>query len=124
MAECGGEVIGVHSVEQWDELLQRGIESKQLVVVDFTATWCGPCRMITPILAELARKMTHVIFLKVDVDEMKSVAEDWAVEAMPTFIFLKEGKIIDKVVGAKKDELQMTISKHAGSPPAAATASA
>ncbi|KAI9108872.1 hypothetical protein K1719_020177 [Acacia pycnantha] len=49
----------------------------------------------------------------VDVDELKSVAEEWGVEAMPTFLFLKEGKLVDKVVGAKNEELQLTISKHA-----------
>lgn len=43
---------------------------------------------------------------------LQSVAEDWAVEAMPTFMFLKEGKIVDKVVGAKKEELQQTVAKH------------
>lgn len=45
----------------------------------------------------------------------QSVATDWAVEAMPTFMFIKEGKIVDKVVGAKKDELQQTIAKHISS---------
>lgn len=45
---------------------------------------------------------------------LQSVAQDWAVEAMPTFVFLKEGKILDRVVGAKKDELQQTIAKHIG----------
>lgn len=92
------------------------------VVIDFAASWCGPCRVIAPFLAELARKLPDVIFLKVDVDELKTVAQDWAVEAMPTFMFLKEGKIVDKVVGARKDELQQAIAKHAA--PAAATASA
>ncbi|KAF2324628.1 hypothetical protein GH714_015736 [Hevea brasiliensis] len=87
--------------------------SSPQIVVDFTASWCGPCRLINPILAELAKKMPNVIFLKVDVDELKSVAEDWAVEAMPTFMFLKEGTIVDKVVGAKKEELELTIAKHA-----------
>ena len=53
---------------------------------------------------------------------LQTVAQDWAVEAMPTFMFLKEGKIVDKVVGARKDELQQAIAKHAA--PAAATASA
>ena len=112
MAE-DGQVISCHTIESWTEQMQKGNESKKLIVVDFTASWCGPCRFITPILVELARKLPHVTFLKVDVDELKSVAEDWAVEAMPTFIFLKEGKIVDKVVGAKKDDLQLTIYKHA-----------
>ncbi|XP_042479511.1 thioredoxin H-type-like [Macadamia integrifolia] len=108
-----GQVIGCHTVEAWNEHLQKGNESKKLVVVDFTASWCGPCRFIAPVLAEMAKKLPHVIFLKVDVDELKSVATDWAVEAMPTFMFLKEGKIVDKIVGAKKDELQQKIALHA-----------
>ncbi|OIT04002.1 PREDICTED: thioredoxin H-type 1-like [Nicotiana attenuata] len=83
------------------------------VVVDFTASWCGPCRFIAPILADIAKKMPHVIFLKVDVDELKSVFEEWNVEAMPTFVFIKEGKEVDRVVGDRKQELQQTIVKHA-----------
>ncbi|XP_019421225.1 PREDICTED: thioredoxin H-type-like [Lupinus angustifolius] len=107
-----GQVIGCHTVEAWNQQLQRGNESKKIIVVDFTASWCGPCRFIAPFLAELAKKFTNVIFLKVDVDELKSVAQDWAVEAMPTFVFIKEGSIVGKVVGAKKDELQQTLEKH------------
>uniref|UniRef100_A0A803KYK9 Thioredoxin n=1 Tax=Chenopodium quinoa TaxID=63459 RepID=A0A803KYK9_CHEQI len=82
------------------------------MVVDFTASWCPPCRLIAPFLAELAKKLPQVIFVKVDVDELKQVASDWAIEAMPTFKFLREGKIIDTVVGAKKEELEATIAKH------------
>ncbi|XVF63777.1 hypothetical protein PTKIN_Ptkin09bG0114600 [Pterospermum kingtungense] len=107
-----GQVIGCHTVESWNEQLRLANESKKLVVVDFTASWCGPCRFIAPILAELARRLPQVVFLKVDVDELKSVAQDWAIEAMPTFIFLREGSIVDKVVGAKKDELQQKIDLH------------
>ncbi|KAF8024198.1 hypothetical protein BT93_F1405 [Corymbia citriodora subsp. variegata] len=107
-----GQVIGCHTVDSWKQQFQKGIESKKLVVVD-TATWCGPCRLISPVLDDLAKKLTDVIFLKVDVDELRSVAEEWAVEAMPTFILLKEGTIVDKIVGANKDDLQMKIAKHA-----------
>ncbi|KAM7256260.1 hypothetical protein ACFE04_012001 [Oxalis oulophora] len=83
------------------------------VVVDFTAAWCGPCRIIAPFLAELAKKLPEVTFLKVDVDELQEVAQKWKVEAMPTFLFLKEGNLVDKVVGAKKEELEQTVRKHA-----------
>ncbi|GAB2231874.1 hypothetical protein Droror1_Dr00010891 [Drosera rotundifolia] len=107
-----GQVISCHTVEQWNQQLQIANDSKNLMIVDFTASWCGPCRFIAPFLAELAKKLPSVIFVKIDVDELKSVASDWAVEAMPTFMFLKEGKIVDQVVGAKKDELQQTIARH------------
>ncbi|XP_061350711.1 thioredoxin H-type-like [Gastrolobium bilobum] len=113
MAEIEGQVIGIHTVEAWNEQIQKGNESNKLIVVDFTASWCGPCRFISPILAEIAKKLPNVTFLKVDVDELKTVSEEWGVESMPTFLFLKEGKLVDKVVGAKKEELQLTIAKHA-----------
>ncbi|CAN1813974.1 Thioredoxin H-type [Linum perenne] len=108
MAAEEGQVFACHTIEEWEAQLQKANESKKLVVVDFTASWCGPCRFIAPFLSELAKKLPSVTFLKVDVDELK----DWAVEAMPTFMFLKEGKIVDKVVGAKKEELQQTINKY------------
>ncbi|KAJ0026056.1 hypothetical protein Pint_09032 [Pistacia integerrima] len=117
-----GQVVGCHTVESWKEQLQKGIDTKKLIVVDFMASWCPPCRFIAPILADLAKKMPHVIFLKVDVDELKSVAEEWDVEAMPTFVLMKEGKILDRILGAKKDELQLAITKHATTEPAAPTA--
>ncbi|XP_062096539.1 thioredoxin H-type-like [Humulus lupulus] len=59
------------------------------------------------------KKNSSVIFLKVDVDELQDVAKEWEIEAMPTLLFLKEGKIIDKIAGAKKDELIDKVAKHA-----------
>ncbi|MBA0550455.1 hypothetical protein Golob_021400 [Gossypium lobatum] len=131
-----GQVIACHTVDSWNQQLEMGNQSKKLVVwknwfcllklglisaqdlvvVDFTASWCGPCRFISPILVDLAKKLPNVIFLKVDVDELNTVAQEWAIEAMPTFVFLKEGTIIDKVVGARKDELQQKIAFHSSNP--------
>ncbi|CAM8938413.1 unnamed protein product [Rhodiola kirilowii] len=114
MAAEEGQVIGIHSLDAWETHLKSANDAKRLIVVDFTASWCGPCRFIAPILSEIAKKLPQVTFLKVDVDELKSLAEDWDVEAMPTFIFIKEGILVDTVVGAQKDALVATIHKHAG----------
>ncbi|XP_031095689.1 thioredoxin H-type [Ipomoea triloba] len=119
-----GHVISCHTVEAWNEQLQKGNNCNKLMVIDFTASWCGPCRIIAPFLAELAKKLPNVIFVKVDVDELKTIANDWAIEAMPTFMFLREGKILDKVVGVRKDELQNTIAKHMNTTSSASTTSA
>ncbi|XP_078436876.1 thioredoxin H-type-like [Wolffia australiana] len=107
-----GTVIGCHTLEQWTDQLDKAKANGKLVVIDFTASWCGPCRAITPILIDLAKKIPHVTFLKVDVDELKDVAEEWKVEAMPTFIFLKNGNVVDKIVGARKDELHLKVAQH------------
>uniref|UniRef100_G3MN23 Thioredoxin domain-containing protein n=1 Tax=Amblyomma maculatum TaxID=34609 RepID=G3MN23_AMBMU len=113
-AAAGGAeaVIACHTVLEWKQQLEQANQSKKLVVVDFTATWCGPCRIMAPVFAELAKKFTDVLFLKVDVDELKDVASEWAIEAMPTFVFVKEGTIVDKVVGARKDALPQKIEQH------------
>lgn len=107
-----GQVFGCHTVDEWKGHLQKGVESKKLVVIDFTAAWCGPCRFISPIFTEYAKKFTHVIFLKVDVDELVAVAKEFKVEAMPTFLFLKDGQEVDRVVGAQKKDLEAKISFH------------
>ncbi|XP_057849808.1 thioredoxin H-type [Cryptomeria japonica] len=104
-----GLVVACHSVDTWRSKLQEAKTSGKLVVVDFTATWCGPCRIISPVFVELSKKYTNVVFLKVDVDELQDVTAEWEVQAMPTFIFIKDGKAIDKIVGAKKDELERKV---------------
>jgi len=83
------------------------------VVIDFWAEWCGPCRMIGPIIEELAEEYKDkVVIGKCDVDENNDVAAKYSVRNIPTIIFLKNGEIIDKQVGyAGKDALIEKINK-------------
>ena len=62
----------------------------KLVVIDFFATWCGPCKMIAPKIEEMEQSMKNVVFLKVDVDEAEDAASEYEVSAMPTFILIKK----------------------------------
>ncbi|KAL5196914.1 hypothetical protein ABZP36_000426 [Zizania latifolia] len=110
MAAEEGVVIACHTNEEFDAQMAKA--AGKLVIIDFTASWCGPCRFIAPVFAEYAKKFPGAVFLKVDVDELKEVAEKYAVEAMPTFLYIKDGKEVDKVVGARKEELQSNIVKH------------
>lgn len=71
------------------------------LVVDFWATWCGPCRMIAPIVAELAEEYDGRIAVgKCDVEENDELAEEFGIRNIPTILFFKNGEVVDKLVGA------------------------
>lgn len=75
------------------------------VVVDFWAEWCGPCKMLTPILEELDSEMDGVTFYKVDADENQSLAGDLGISSIPTVLVYKDGVPVAKQVGAKPKAL-------------------
>jgi thioredoxin 1 len=71
------------------------------LVVDFWATWCGPCRMVAPIISELAEKYDGRIAVgKCDVEEAEDLAADFGIRNIPTILFFKNGEVVDKLVGA------------------------
>lgn len=76
--------------------------SKGLTLVDFHAEWCGPCRMMAPIIEEFAKEMKGKISVaKVDVDSSQQVAQDYQVTSIPTMILIKNGKEVKRIVGLK-----------------------
>jgi len=86
----------------------------KLVVVDFTASWCGPCQRIAPFYEELSGKFPRAVFLKVDVDQCQETAAANSVTAMPTFIFFRNKTKIDKLQGADTNALEAKVKQHYG----------
>ncbi len=84
-----------------------------LVVVDFFATWCGPCKMIAPLLDKFSSEYNQAKFIKVDVDEFGEIAQEYEVSSMPTVIFFKGGQVVNKVIGANPAALKQVISANA-----------
>jgi len=96
-----------------DELLKELSDAgDKLVVVDFFAEWCGPCKVIAPIISELAAEHANVVFLKVDVDENEDSAAEYNISAMPTFIFIKKKEKIADMMGANAEKLKELVVKH------------
>ncbi len=77
------------------------INSKKTVLVDFYATWCGPCRMVGPIVEEIAEERPDIKVVKVDVDESGSLAETFGVVSIPTLVVMKDGEVVNQIVGAR-----------------------
>ncbi len=80
--------------ENFNELIKEGV-----VIVDMFATWCGPCKMLGPIVEELSNEYENVKFVKIDVDECEEIAKRYGIMSIPTIIKFVDGKEIDKKIG-------------------------
>lgn len=91
------------------------IAAAEIALVDFFATWCGPCRMIAPVLEEVDRETGDVSVFKIDVDQNPALADRFAIEAVPTLLFFKKGELIKKKMGVyPKDALELILKEVRG----------
>ncbi|RRT32387.1 hypothetical protein B296_00056884 [Ensete ventricosum] len=105
----GGNVHVITSKESWDQKILEANKDGKIVVANFSASWCGPCRMIAPLYKELSEKYPSLMFLTIDVDELMDFSSSWDIHATPTFFFLKDGQQLDKLIGANKPELEKKV---------------
>lgn len=88
------------------------LQSDRLVIVDFWATWCTPCRMLAPILEEIAAERTDIKICKINVDEAQDIAEKYGVMSLPILIFFENGEAVNESLGLlSKDQLVSLLPK-------------
>jgi len=110
----------VLSASELDQLLSS--HPDRLTVIDFWATWCGPCHAIAPLFETLSKQYKHAAFCKVDIDKLKEVAQKYKVTAVPTFVFVRNSTEVTRMKGAGAKELRELVATYAGQPPAATPA--
>ncbi|ESW29409.1 hypothetical protein PHAVU_002G068200 [Phaseolus vulgaris] len=110
--DSNSNLLTFHSTDKWNAHFKAVKETNKLMVLDFTATWCGPCKLMDQVLQDLSAEYTDAEFIKIDVEELNEVSQALQVNQLPTFVLVKKGKIVDRVVGVKKEELKRSVGNH------------
>ncbi|KAM1123805.1 hypothetical protein EV1_005084 [Malus domestica] len=103
------KVMKVDSVETWDSHVSQATNQGRPIIAHFTASWCMPSVAMNSFFEEIASDYPDVLFLTVDVDEVKEVATRLEIKAMPTFSLIRDGATVDKLVGANPEEIRKRI---------------
>ncbi|KAK6715841.1 hypothetical protein SNK04_006796 [Fusarium graminearum] len=104
----------VHVIKNLAEFRDH-LEKHEVVIVDFWAPWCGPCRFISPVVERMSEEHGNdkVFFVKVDVDEAEDISQEYGIRAMPTFMVFKDGEKVGEIVGADPNKLEQMVRQFA-----------
>ena len=101
-------MIRVLETNEFSEEVQEGV-----VVVDFFATWCPPCKMLAPVFEEVSTELTKAKFVKVDIDQSMEIAQKYSITTVPTVIVFENGEPVERLVGfIPKENLKSKIATH------------
>ena len=81
------------------EEFSKIINENEIIVVDFFATWCGPCKMLAPVIENVEKVMPNVKFIKIDIDQFNDLASEYKIQSVPTLVYIKNKELITKSVG-------------------------
>ena len=96
-----------------DNFKTEVLESEKVTLVDFFATWCGPCQMLAPVLEKISNSRANFDIAKIDVDQLPDLAVEYGVEVVPTMVIFKNGKVMNKFEGFKSEsEIIEEVSKY------------
>ena len=106
--------INTHPLNLTDANFEENIKANPLLVVDFWAPWCGPCRMVGPVIEQLAAEYAgKVTFAKMNVDENQSIPSSFAVMSIPTIVVFHNGRAVERIVGAyPKTHIEATFKRY------------
>ncbi|KAF7822857.1 thioredoxin-like protein CXXS1 [Senna tora] len=110
------KVVKIRSRESWEYYITHATNHGYPIMVHFSACWCMPSIAISPFFEELASTYQHILFLMVDVDEIKEVASKLGIKAMPTLVLISGGAPMDKIVGANPKEIRKMMDAFLHSP--------
>ena len=100
--------MSFHPPQEFDNTIESGV-----VVVDFFATWCGPCKMLSPVIDELSGELENVNFVKVDIDQSMDLAQKFKIVSVPTLKVFKNGEEVDTLMGfMPKEVLKSKVEAH------------
>ena len=101
----------VNHVNNLNELgyLLNNVDETQIIVLDFSATWCGPCQSIKPVYKRLSKEFPRILFIEIDYEKNKEIEEKFKIKGFPTFIFIQNNTVLKKFSGADVNKLENTL---------------